>query len=166
MPSGEEASRAGARPAWTVVAWVLGALGLVVAYASVGMGSYALSSDPDTARSTLVTSAVELIVVASALLALAGRLLRSTAPMRPLTRAWRVVGAIAITGLVLVLLMVWVTANTWDNPHSVYWASALAGGFALAASLLALAIRQALLPIALALALGGALAAVASTLQP
>jgi hypothetical protein len=139
---------------------ILVGLGCAVAIAGVIMGSYALSPDPDTARSTLVSSAVPLILGASALLSLASVLLQRTATFRWLTEHRTETWAITASSLAVSVLMVWVAASTW--PGDGGWV--FPAGFALSALLVVAGVRHALLPIAAALVLCGVLAEVASTL--
>jgi hypothetical protein len=139
---------------------ILIGLGCSVAILGIALGSYAVSSEPDTARSTLVGSTVPLILAASALLSLASVGLRPTAMVRWLTAHGAQAGVITACGLVIAIAMVWVTANAW--PGGEVWC--FPGAFALTAFLVTLGVRQALLPIAAALVLCGVLAQVASTL--
>jgi hypothetical protein len=125
------------------------------------VGAYALSSAPDTARSTLVGSAIPLILGASALLSLAGIVLRHTPSARWLTQLNAQAWTITAAALVTTVLMVGVAAHAWSDGGG--W-TILPATLALTASLTTLGVRHGLFPIAVALALCGVLAEVAATL--
>lgn len=104
------------------------------------------------------------ILIASLLLSLLVGALRPTPLLRRIS-AHRAAGrTVALVSLAMVLGSVWRLAETWSDPG--FPIEGPLGGFALAAFLVALALRRPLYPIGGAVTLGGALVAVGSTLPP